>query len=409
VRQEITIADLTGRLLPAVPTPQRVTGVRLAYDPDTGTLLHPERLTPGLRYVVNSAYERPDPNLLTSADVPSGQRVARTLRVGDGVPAQLRRLADELSADNGAPYERALAIEQFLAEHYRHVADAPSGHAYPNLSFFLFGPGHAGGRRGTSEQFAATFAVLGRLTGLPTRVVVGFRSPPGGGPVRAADAYAWPEVLFESLGWVAFDPLPQPDTEPRPVEEDFTPEPEPSSPPPMPSPEPAPSDPPASAAAAVPAPNLQGSRGWPLLAGAGFLLAIVAAGPALVIWLRRSQRRRRLFVGTPAQRVAGAWLETTDTLRLAGQAVDHLTATEVAERARTIAVRASAPEVLVPPIDELAALVNLATFAPVEVTDQDAEAAGVRAMAYRAGLRAGQRWWRRLLWSAHPGPLRRRR
>ncbi|MEU4591609.1 transglutaminaseTgpA domain-containing protein, partial [Micromonospora aurantiaca] len=32
VRQEITVGDLTGRLLPAVPTPREVTGARVAYD-----------------------------------------------------------------------------------------------------------------------------------------------------------------------------------------------------------------------------------------------------------------------------------------------------------------------------------------------------------------------------------------
>lgn len=231
VRQEITVGELAGRLLPAVPTPREVTGARVAYDPGSGTLIRPEGLTEGLRYTVASARERPDENLLVAANVPAGDTVARVLRVADGVPEPVRRLADQLAADNGAPYARAVAIQEWLAGHYRLVADAPSGHAYPNLNFFLFGPRNGGGQRGTSEQFAATYAVLGRLTGLPTRVVVGFHSATGEGPVRGGDAYAWPEVLFDDLGWVAFDPLPRPDTTPRPVEEDFTPKPQ--DPPPV--------------------------------------------------------------------------------------------------------------------------------------------------------------------------------
>ncbi len=235
VRQEITVGDLSGRLLPAVPTPREVSGARVAYDLGTGTLIRPDGLTPGLRYTVTSARERPDNNLLATANTPAGDAVARVLHVPDGAPEQLRRLATQLAEENGAPYARAAAIEQWLAEHYRLVADAPSGHAYPNLAFFLFGPRNGGGQRGTSEQFAASFAVLGRLAGLPTRVVVGFAAP-GSGPVRAADAYAWPEVLFDGLGWVSFDPLPRPDEEPRPVEEDFRPQPE--DPPPSEQPEP---------------------------------------------------------------------------------------------------------------------------------------------------------------------------
>ena len=72
VRQEITIAELSGRLLPAVATPQQVSGARVAYDAQTGTLIRPEGLTPGLRYEVISTEERPDPNLLGVADVPAG-------------------------------------------------------------------------------------------------------------------------------------------------------------------------------------------------------------------------------------------------------------------------------------------------------------------------------------------------
>lgn len=165
IRQEITVAELSGGLLPAVATPREVSGARVAYDPETGTLIRPEGLTPGLRYTVTSARERPDNNLLATANVPAGEEVARVLRVADGAPDQLRRLATQLAEDNGAPYARATAIEQFLAEHYRVAADAPSGHAYPNLGFFLFGPRNGGGQEGTSEQFAAAFAVLGRLSG----------------------------------------------------------------------------------------------------------------------------------------------------------------------------------------------------------------------------------------------------
>src|SRR5690606_19648024 len=107
-------------------------------------------------------------------DVPTGPDQARYLALGPGVPQSMVKLAETLGADNGAPYQRALAIEQFLAEHYRLDRQAPSGHAYPNLEFFLFESARLGGGRGTSEQFAASFAVLARLLNLPCRIVVGF-------------------------------------------------------------------------------------------------------------------------------------------------------------------------------------------------------------------------------------------
>ncbi|MEU4643367.1 transglutaminaseTgpA domain-containing protein [Micromonospora sp. NPDC023814] len=433
VRQEITVAELSGRLLPAAATPREVTGARVAYDPTTGTLIRPEGLTPGLRYTVTSAVETPDGNLLSTADVPAGDEVARVLRVADGVPEPLRRLATQLAESNGAPYARATAVEQFLAEHYRLVADAPSGHAYPNLNFFLFGPRDAGGQRGTSEQFAAAFAVLGRLAGLPTRVVVGFRST-GDGPVRAGDAYAWPEVLFDGLGWVPFDPLPRPDEEPRPVEEDFRPTPD--EPPPSEVPEPTvePTAPPEPVAAPGGPTDTGGPSTALLVAGGtgGTLLLVVAALVVLMV-MRRAQTRARLERGDPGQRIAGAWREVTDALRLAGRPVGgDLAATEVAAHARRAVTDAragssgpaSGPAATAGPapaddppgttgpgnldarVQELAGLLNQVAFAPGTATAEQAARAVTTANDYVTALRAARPWWRRILWSIRPGPLR---
>jgi transglutaminase-like putative cysteine protease len=432
VQEWITVAGLTGRLLPVLPVPTGVEGARVAFDAGTGTLIRPEGLTPGLTYSVSSEVRTPDLNLLSTADCPSGDPVARYLAVGAGVPDGIQRLADQLADGNGAAFDRASAIQDFLAEHYRKVADAPSGHAYPNLAFFLFGPREQGGQRGTSEQFAASFALLARLTGLPSRVVVGFTVPPGGGTVTAADAIAWPEVLFDDLGWVAFDPMPK-SRKPRPVEEDFTPK--PSTPPPSTSEAPPPSDEPS--ASAPPAALAAGHGAGPpavLVAGGATgsaLLVLVAAG-LVVMSMRRGQRRRRLETGGPDERITGAWYEFTDALRLDGRpAPRHLDATEVAEFATTppapktsrllrqaapapddpSAQRRPAPaerpgQQSLPPLDGLVSGLNTTAFAPGAADDEQAERAGAQAVAFGDALRARHPWWRRAWWSVHPGPLR---
>jgi transglutaminase-like putative cysteine protease len=347
VREEITVDQLTGRLLPVVPTPTGVDGARVAFDPATGTLIRPESLAPGLRYRVTSEVQKPDLNLLPTADIPEGATVTRFLTIGATVPEQIQRLADQLAEDNGAAYDRAVTIQDFLAEHYRKVADAPSGHAYPNLSFFLFAPRDRGGQIGTSEQFAASFALLARLGGLPSRVVVGFDVPAGGGTVTGADALAWPEVLFEDLGWVAFDPMPKSKEPPRPVEEDFTPK--PPTPPPTTSQAPPPTDE-ASAAVAPSALAAAPGDGTPaavVVGGAsGSMLLVLALAGLAVVLMRRNQRQQRLTAGEPGDRIAGAWYEFTDALRLAGRPVPrHLAATEAAEFAAAVAppLRKAAP------------------------------------------------------------------
>jgi transglutaminase-like putative cysteine protease len=439
-RQRITITGLTGRLLPAVPTPTRITGARVAYDAATGTLIRPEGLTEGLSYTAVSQVERPDLNQLPFADVPSGDSVVRYLSLGqNAAPDQIQRLADHLAEGSGAPYDRAVAIETFLAEHYRHVADAPSGHAYPNLRHFLFGRRDIGGQKGTTEQFAAAYAVLARLSGLPARVVVGFNAPAAGGGVTAGDALAWPEVYFNGLGWVAFDPMPKTD-EVRPVEEDFTP--------PTPSPPPSQSEPPvATPSGSEPAPAdaaVRAGRSGPsaLLVASGTssgLLFLLAGAAVTVAGLRGAQRRRRLTMGDPGQRIAGAWLEFTDALRLAGRPVPaHLSATEAVRHAAVVprppqrtgilrravpagAARQETPETHdpappvqdgtgdvfpLPPLDALVEAVNTAGFAPEAAGAGQADRAATQVVAYSAALRERRSWWRRIWWSVRPGPLR---
>ncbi|GIH18409.1 DUF3488 and transglutaminase-like domain-containing protein [Rugosimonospora africana] len=412
----ITVDDLDGRLLPAAQAAREVGGVRVGYDQGTGTLILPAGLSPGLTYTVRSAAPSPNVNLLPGADVPSGPTVARYLQLGIGAPDAMTKLAAQLGQDVASPYQRAQAIAQFLSDHYTLVSDAPSGHAYPNLSFFLFAARNLGGQRGTTEQFAASFAVLGRMLGLPTRVVVGFTARPGRGSVLGRDALAWPEVLFTGVGWVPFDPLPHPDTQPRPVEDDFAPKPPPSAPPPSVAPtlavsaSPHPHRPsPSPSVQALPAGGVSGG----LLGGlGGGVLAVLAAALAAVVFARRAQQQRRLDRGSPSSRVAGAWHEVLDGLRLAGRpAAAHLAVTEVAAyAAETVAgPRRSAGAgsgLPAPSLDDLATLANQVTFAGAQVREDDARRAKAQALAYVGELRARRPWWLRLLWWVDPRPLR---
>jgi hypothetical protein len=417
ISQRITIDDLDGRLLPAAQNAHEVNGVRVGYDQATGTLIRPTGLSTGMTYTVRSEAPTLNVNLLPGADVPGGPTVARFLRLGVGAPDEMTKLATQLGADVAAPYQRAEAIASFLSDHYTLVTDAPSGHAYPNLNFFLFAARNLGGQRGTSEQFAASFAVLGRMLGLPTRVVVGFTARPGHSTVLGRDALAWPEVLFTGVGWVPFDPLPHPDTTPRPLEDDFQPKPPPSAPPPSAAPtlavSPSPHAPrPSPSSSAVP---LTGGAGPGLYAGiGGGLVAVLVAGFAWVAAARRAQRRRRLDQGPPAVRVAGAWYEVLDALRLAGRpAAAHLAVTEVAAHAATVVAErdrmrrgAAGGRLPAPSLRDLATLANEVTFAAGMVREEDARRAKAQALAYVEELRARRSWWRRLLWSADPRPLR---
>jgi Transglutaminase-like superfamily/TgpA N-terminal domain len=416
VRQEITVAGLTGKLLPAVATPRQIDGVRVAFDQATGTVIQAEGLREGMRYTVVSQQERPDYNDLPGADVPNAAAMGRYLALDPGFTNATQGLAQKLANDNGAPYQRALALERYLSEHYRLDPQAPSGHAYPNLDFFLFSPVVAGGQKGTSEQFAAAFAVLARLMNLPSRVVVGFQARHDNPAVTAGDALAWPEVYFTGVGWVAFNPLPQADQRPKPPEQEFKPKPDESDPPPSEAPIPT-LEPTRAGPQHGAIPTLGGNDSQLVLvagAGGGGLILLILLLFVLIVLIGRSRlRRRRLEAGSPAHRVEGAWLEISDALRLAGRrAPDHLTAEEVSAYAALAAARIRGKHTVrlaAPPLDELAEVVNRGAFSAEESDDQQAEIARVRALSYIGELKARRSWWRRLIWTLHPGPLRWRR
>jgi transglutaminase-like putative cysteine protease len=66
-------------------------------------------------------------------------------------------------------------------------------------------------RRGFCEHYASSFALLMRIAGIPSRVVMGYmggeRNPIGGHLiVRQSDAHAWTEVWLAGQGWVRVDP-----------------------------------------------------------------------------------------------------------------------------------------------------------------------------------------------------------
>ncbi|MBT8227920.1 MAG: DUF3488 and transglutaminase-like domain-containing protein [Dactylosporangium sp.] len=416
VEQKITIDQLDGRLLPAATMPERIDGVRVAYDPDIATIALPDGLRPGLTYTVLSRPPTIEVNLLPTAGTPQDSAtIRRFARLPGEVPADIERLANQIAEQAESPYLRALAIERFISEHYQLVADAPSGHAYPNLDFFLFAARNTGGQKGTSEQFAAAFAVLSRALGMPTRLAVGFEVSADQPAVRGANALAWPEVLFDGVGWVAFNPLPEPNSKPKPVEEDFVPKPDP----PPPSPSTASTPPPSSAPPSVPAQGPAGASAG--AGGSGIPPSVVAGGIVLVclvgtyaglLLALRARRRRRLWAGAPNARVVGAWDEVHDALRLAGRPPPaSLSATEVSAHAATAtggpahvlrpAVACVAPQV----IADLADLVNLVVFGRASLTEAQADQAVAVATSYVAVLRARRPRWRRMLWAADPRPL----
>ncbi len=66
-------------------------------------------------------------------------------------------------------------------------------------------------KRGYCVQYATTMVLLARMKGIPARMVTGFlpgRVENGTYTVLASDAHAWPELYFNDIGWIRFEPTP---------------------------------------------------------------------------------------------------------------------------------------------------------------------------------------------------------
>lgn len=205
IRQRIQVLSLGGVLLPAAAEPIQAEGDQeLRLNRDTSTLVTPDELTSGNLFTVVSAAPRPTPDQL---------RVAGTANPPDPIfldlpdmPDVVSRLAGEVTAGAATDYDRALALQNWFRSEFEYSLEVQSGHGTNAIEVFLEQ------RIGYCEQFAATFAAMARTLDIPTRVAVGFTPgtlrPDGWYAVLGKNAHAWPEVWFEGIGWVPFEPTP---------------------------------------------------------------------------------------------------------------------------------------------------------------------------------------------------------
>ncbi len=135
----------------------------------------------------------------------------RILNTYTQLPAHLEQpvytLAAEASAAGLTPYEKALAIQNWLARSFRYtleVEDQPENQDF--VTRFLLET-----REGYCTYFASAMTVLCRMVGLPARYVEGYLAEPdtdGRALVTGRSGHAWTEVYFSGFGWLTFDATP---------------------------------------------------------------------------------------------------------------------------------------------------------------------------------------------------------
>ncbi|MFV0523960.1 MAG: DUF3488 and DUF4129 domain-containing transglutaminase family protein [Acidimicrobiales bacterium] len=402
VTQTYTIEALDAIWVPAAFTPSRIvdTSTQITWNAETSSLTVANGVdtSDGAVYTIESMVPRFSAAELAAApeEPPPPEIAERDLALPELSPI-VESIALEVTQDAPTRYDKMLALQAYFRAFDYSVDLSPR--AGDRIEQFL------NERTGFCQHFAATYALMARSLGYPARVATGFTwgDPIGTDEqgqtiyqVTGRQAHAWPEVWFNGIGWVPFEPTPgrgapeavgystvpavqdslvQPDNPGAAVTTTETTQ--------AATPDttlPLTEDPMLGAGDitdAGPTSDSESGRAWPSLATAlrilGVLLLVallLGAMPALYM-IRRGRRRRRAI--TPAARVETAWADMSEDLELGFNLVRR-----PSETRREFAQRLQRDPRI--PQDAFAGMARLATtarYAPGVLTDADAaEAAG---------------------------------
>jgi hypothetical protein len=120
----------------------------------------------------------------------------------------LREWLKQLQLEDQDPYAKAKRLQSFFLTHFVYELGAPRLNRLNPIDDFLFNQ-----KRGHCERFASALALLLRMEGIPSRVVVGYLPLSrnwitGDYDIRLCDAHAWTEAWFPERGWTLMDATP---------------------------------------------------------------------------------------------------------------------------------------------------------------------------------------------------------
>ncbi|HWL66533.1 MAG TPA: DUF3488 and transglutaminase-like domain-containing protein [Actinomycetota bacterium] len=247
--QRYEIRGLEGEPLPAVPLPETVTmtgddaDVAMEFNPITADVEVADSVEEGMTYEVRSLVPNVTFRSMRRATIPQVKDVAESLGLPDYLPmntyevprdfcppeipgnecplqqSRIFRIAQRWTQGADRPFDKLLLLQNRFRGQFQHQlpgrSEVAESEVKPLASAEYLTRFLTETRTGYCQQFATAFAVLARMLGYPARVSVGFLpgetaiESPDQYIVRGNDAHAWPEVYFEDIGWIAFEPTPR--------------------------------------------------------------------------------------------------------------------------------------------------------------------------------------------------------
>lgn len=404
VTTDVSVGDITGPWLPVPWAPGAVSDLdgSWGYVPDTLSIRGNNTSIRNQTYEVESALATPSFDQLEAAGdtVPSG--FDAQLAVPSGLPAIVATTARQVTAGSKTHFEEALALQNwFRSGLFTYSVDAPVAAGYDGsgadvIAAFL------DAKSGYCVHFSSAMAVMARTLGIPSRIGTGFVSGDVtqriDGQARTVvstdDLHAWPELYFDGVGWVRFEPTPGRGSAPAFPRDTSTSVPTSTPSSASATPSATPTSAATSTAGAEDPGTVNGSVGSTLARIASVLGILVAALLVLLLpfGVRRIRRRSRVARVDRTGDALLAWREITDT------AIDLGLPVAEVETARALAARLSAalPTDAEAAFGRLLDAVERAAYAPAEgrATAADVRTAtSALARATTRSRRIAARFW----------------
>ncbi|RFA14175.1 hypothetical protein B7R22_11280 [Subtercola boreus] len=219
VTSDVSVTGLRSDWLP-VPYPETgVTGLNGAWtvSPGSLTVTGDSTNTTGQNYTVSSLLVQPTADQLASAGSSVPDALQSYLRLPRSISPIIGNTALEVTNGAASAYDKAVALQSyFTSGAFEYSVSAPVEGHYDGGNFAAVAT-FLSAKSGYCIHFASAMAVMARTLGIPSRIAIGYH--PGGAGTRTSDdlttfqvysdqLHAWPELWFDGVGWLAFEPTP---------------------------------------------------------------------------------------------------------------------------------------------------------------------------------------------------------
>lgn len=208
----VRVLGVSSNRLPVPYAPVRLSGVDGVWSavPENRTVVSRTSDAAGADYTVNAV-----------TPVPTREQIRASRAAGaaepdlpEDLPPIIADLAREVTSVAETDYDRLVSLQNWFRDEFSYSLDAPVDEGFDGtgadaVATFLEK------RTGYCIHFAGAFALMASSLGMPVRIVIGYL--PGNETdqrrgddvvysVTSDQLHSWPEVHFEGIGWVPFEP-----------------------------------------------------------------------------------------------------------------------------------------------------------------------------------------------------------